>query len=84
MTFDEVLPAIKAGKVASRDGWNGKGMWVGLVFGYDYNPDKGNAAAYGLGCEKLPWLVLKTADHSIVPWVASHSDLLADDWSFDG
>jgi hypothetical protein len=80
MDFSEALNHIKNGKTISRRKWGKKGIWVGLVRGYEYNPDKGNAAAYALGCEKLPYLLLKTADHCITPWVASHADLLADDW----
>lgn len=29
---------------------------------------------------KKPWLALKTADGEIVPYTATHSDLLAEDW----
>jgi hypothetical protein len=31
-------------------------------------------------CAFRPYLMLKTADDEFVPWVASQSDLLADDW----
>lgn len=29
---------------------------------------------------KLPWIGMKTADEKIVPWLASQTDVLADDW----
>ena len=28
----------------------------------------------------LPWIGMKTADDKFVPWLASQTDLLADDW----
>lgn len=79
-TFGEALQALKGGNRVARVGWNGAGMWVGLVLGYDYNPDKGRATAFALGLTKRPWLGMKTADNQFVPWVASQTDLLADDW----
>lgn len=50
----------------TRKGWNGKGMYVSL--------------AEGDGDAKLPFLFLKTTDGKLVPWAASQTDLLADDW----
>jgi hypothetical protein len=29
----------------------------------------------------LPFYALKTADGSVVPWLASQTDMLAEDWS---
>ena len=77
LDFGDAIRALKDGKRVARAGWNGKGMWLGMVLGYDYNPNKGN---YALGCEKLPWIGMKTADNSFVPWLASQTDMLADDW----
>jgi Protein of unknown function (DUF2829) len=31
--------------------------------------------------EQLPYIQMSTVDGSLVPWVASHTDLLSDDWS---
>lgn len=33
MTFSEALTYLKAGRMASRSGWNGKGMYLRLVGG---------------------------------------------------
>ena len=30
--------------------------------------------------ELLPWIGIKTADNKFVPWIASQSDLLANNW----
>jgi hypothetical protein len=79
-TFGEAIGAMKQGSRVMRAGWNGKGMWLWLVEGYDYNPGKGRAADHALGCEKLPWIGMKTADNKLVPWLASQTDMLAEDW----
>ena len=81
MSFGLAVEALKKGKRVARTGWNGKGMWLALVLGYDYNPDSGRGAVHALGCEKLPWIGMKTADHKFVPWLASQTDVLADDWA---
>lgn len=80
-SFGLAIEAMKLGKCVARAGWNGKGMWLCLVQGYDYNPEKGRGVAYTLGCEKLPWIGMKTADNGFVPWLASQTDMLADDWT---
>lgn len=81
MTFGIAIEALKKGKRVARAGWNGKGMWLGLVLGYDYtHPDKGKAIVHTLGCQKLPWIGMKTADNKFVPWLASQTDVLAEDW----
>ena len=28
----------------------------------------------------LPWIGMKTADDTFVPWLASQTDMLAEDW----
>ncbi|PWC96951.1 DUF2829 domain-containing protein [Azospirillum sp. TSO5] len=81
MDFGDAIRALKDGRRVARSGWNGKGMWLGLVQGYDYNELKGSAMVAALGCTKLPWIGLKTADNSFAPWNASQADVLADDWS---
>lgn len=80
LTFGLAVESLKKGLRVARSGWNGKGMWLGLVEGYDYNPDTGRAAVYALGCQKLPWIGMKTADNCFVPWLASQTDMLAEDW----
>lgn len=81
LTFGLAIEALKRGERVARAGWNGKGMWLGIVDGYHYNPDKGHATAYALGLEKLPWIGMKTADAKFVPWLASQTDMLAEDWT---
>ena len=78
MNFGEAIKALKEGQRVARSGWNGKSMWLCLVEGYSYNPNEG--ATHALGCQKLPWIGMKTADNSFVPWLASQTDMLAEDW----
>lgn len=68
LNFDQAVEGLKAGKAMSRAGWNGKGMYIKLQ-----NPD-----TYSL--MTLPYVYMKTADGNLVPWLASQSDLLAEDW----
>lgn len=35
----------------------------------------------GGGLRALPWIGMKTADDAFVPWLASQTDILAEDWS---
>jgi hypothetical protein len=80
MSFGLAIEALKAGKRVARVGWNGKGMWLLLVRGYEYEATEGEQVFSALGCLKLPWIGMKTANNEFVPWLASQTDMLADDW----
>lgn len=69
MDFSEALLNIKAGRKAARAGWNGKGMHVSLTTPVGH-PDM----------QLAPYLIMFAADGRWVPWLASQTDLLADDW----
>lgn len=78
MSFGLALEALKMGKRVARQGWNGKGMWLLLIKPVDGEiadlmKQKGVPAM-------LPWIGMKTADEKFVPWLASQTDMLADDW----
>ena len=75
LTFSEALEALKRGDRVARSGWNGKEMWIELVLA-----DKWTALS--IYNELLPWIGMKTADDKFVPWLASQTDLLAEDWEF--
>ena len=80
VTFGLAIEAMQLGQRVARAGWNGKGMWLGLVRGYEFHPTEGRAITFALGCTKLPWIGMKTADNCLVPWLASQTDMLAEDW----
>lgn len=67
-SFQHALNELKAGHVVAREGWNGKNMWIKLQA-----PDVGSKMS-------LPYIYICTADGDLVPWVASQTDLLAEDW----
>lgn len=75
MNFGDAISALKEGQRVSRSGWNGKGMWLFLVEVYQvgYDPNL-------LGRKLLPWIGMKAADGAFVPWLASQTDMLAEDW----
>lgn len=39
LTFGQALEAVKQGKLASREGWNGKGMFIFMRPGDELSPD---------------------------------------------
>jgi len=59
---------LKDGEKVARTGWNGKGMWISLQV-----PTK-------LSKMSLPYIYMYTADGDLVPWLASQTDILAEDW----
>lgn len=68
MNFGEALTELKDGGRVARDGWNGKGMHVELQV-----PDEHSKM-------RRPYLFMQPVDGDLVPWVASQTDLLAEDW----
>lgn len=72
LSFGHAIEAMRAGHRVCRAGWNGKGMWLCFVIG---DPDL-SSTFY----EKLPYIGMKTADNKFVPWLASQTDMLANDW----
>lgn len=68
MNFGQAIEQLKAGKRVSRSGWNGKGMWLELQV-----PDAHSKMS-------LPYIFMKTADNHQVPWLASQTDMLSEDW----
>lgn len=78
MKFGEALEAIKSGAKIYREGWNGKGMFLFLVAGDAWNFECDIDGVDSLST--LPFICMKTADNKLVPWLASQTDILADDW----
>lgn len=85
--FGTALARLRAGERVTRTGWNGRDMYVTLQAGYpDGIPINDNTArATGLPagtvCVFRPYLLMRTADGSFVPWLASQTDILAQDWT---
>jgi hypothetical protein len=83
MKFGEALEALESGQKVSREGWNGKGMFVFLVPGSTFQVNRPPLLGIypeGTTINYHAHVDMKTVDGQIVPWVCSQSDMLADDW----
>jgi hypothetical protein len=82
MDFGAALIALRAGHRVARSGWNGKGMFIYLVPAGNYFPTTSVAKAYfgGQLVPYKPYIAMKTVDEDVVPWLASQTDLLAEDY----
>ena len=91
MTFGMAIESMKRGKKVARRGWNGKGMWLCVplfdgpreipavdIWG---KPNAEYAEQNGGTAKVMPYVTMKTADGAIVMgWLASQTDMLAEDW----
>ena len=74
MNFSEALDLIKLNKKMSRSGWNGNGLWIEIQRADEYSK------------MTLPYIYMtypedaKNMPGCKVPWLASQTDLLAEDW----
>lgn len=68
MNFSEALYRLKTGTRFTRRGWNGTEQYIELQ-----KPDSGSKMT-------LPYIYIRTVQGDLVPWIASHTDLLAEDW----
>lgn len=75
--FGWALRCLKQGKAVARKGWNGKGIYIKLQ-----TPDVNSKMT-------LPYIYIVTnglvtdnpnAPKGTVPWLASQTDMLAEDW----
>lgn len=92
LSFGHAVEALKSGKKVARAGWNGKGMWLYLVPANSYPAQTDAAKAYWSGrtfhkqddgTPFVPYgayIAMKTAQENVVPWLASQTDVLANDW----
>lgn len=92
LNFGQALEALKAGRRVSRSGWNGKGMYLWVLPATDVplawikEPHlKQIAEANGGTVECLASIRMKTADGKVLTgWLASQSDMFANDWEILG
>lgn len=68
MDFGAALAWIKEGKRLSRRGWNGPAQFLEIQ-----EPDQ-------LSKMTLPYIYIRTVQGDLVPWLASQTDLLSNDW----
>ena len=83
MNFGEAIQELKVGGSVARQGWNGKEMFLFLVPGSTFRVNRPPLLGiYPQGTEinYCPHVDMRTADGKIVPWLASQTDILAEDW----
>lgn len=90
MAFGQALEALKAGNKVARAGWNGKGMWLSLscngarlipAESFWSRHNAAHAREQGGAAKVLPSITMKTATGEILMgWLASQTDMLAEDW----
>jgi hypothetical protein len=82
LTFSQALDSLKDGKKVARRNWRERGMWLVLVTSKSYSiENKSVFDSEGKQESHLPYIAIRTQNNKIVPWVASHMDLLSRDWS---
>ena len=82
-SFGDAIRALKRGGKVARSGWNGNGMWVALIGALSYEIAPGildNNIENPCNPKLSPWIGMKAADGTFVPWLASQTDILAEDW----
>lgn len=78
LTFGLAIEAVKLGKKVARSGWNGKGMW--LSYCDPYFNSQFTLIEKDIEGTFAPYIGMKTVDNKYVPWLASQTDVLAEDW----
>ena len=87
MDFGQALVLLKSGFRMAREGWNGKEMFVFLVQGSTFTVNRAPLLGiYDAGTQVTyqAHVDMKTADDTVVPWLCSQSDMLAEDWTVAG
>ena len=81
--FGVAIEAIKAGYRACRENWNGKGMFIYYVPASDFKvnrPPLDGIFPTDFAMHYRDHIDMFTAQGDCVAWVASQSDMLANDW----
>ena len=77
LNFGQAIAALKEGKKVARAGWNGKGIFIELQKPYENSK------------MTHPYIFIDTtglqtdnekAPKNLVPWLASQTDMLSEDW----
>lgn len=82
MSYSDALNALMAGQRVGRRGWNGKGMWIYLakqgVCERHIGGNDDGVVVFQVSLE--PFIVMRTAQGTYVPWLCSQTDAVANDW----
>ena len=77
LNFGQALELLKQGEKIARRGWNGKGMFIYHVPESEFIFNMNETVSSGVHREHID---MRTAQGDFVPWTASQTDLLAEDW----
>ncbi len=83
MNFGKALEELKTGHRVRRAGWNGPDQYIYLVAGSNFKVNREPLLSmFGEGHEMTyqPHIDMITQQGSAVPWLASQTDMLAEDW----
>ncbi len=87
LNFGQAIEALKQGKIVSRKGWNGKGMFLFLTTGTVPKQHDLRHPVYQSHFKEQDEVVInshidmRAADGSVVVgWLASQTDMLSEDW----
>jgi len=86
MTFGKAIDLMKLDSSIKfrRVGWNGKNMYIFYVRAETVVVTKehpfGRIFIEGTVINTQSYLAMKTSDNTVIPWLASQSDMLAEDW----
>lgn len=81
MTFGEALERCKKGAHISREGWNGREQYIEMATDIEYTDfwgDQKKAYHEDIGSSCLVFVNPKKGNQ--IGWLASQSDMLANDW----
>lgn len=79
--FDYAIKYLKRGHKVKRQGWNAEGQYIMLIDPY-HNENFVLTETENILGTLYPYTAIKTNYNAIVPWVASMTDMLAEDWMF--
>ena len=85
MTYREALNALHQNGRICRKGWNGKGMYLFLVRGakvYIHSSSLHSKFPETSPVKYTDHIVIKTTEGTLVPWLASQTDQMAEDWIY--
>lgn len=82
MNFGDAISALKAGKKVARSTWDSNKTWLFHVpAGSNIITTKVTSTGVETGSSPTAaFIAMQTADGPVVPWVASHYDMLAENW----
>jgi len=81
--YDLAVRALKNGHKVAREGWKGKNMFLFLVkerSSRAYEFPLNTMVEAGAIVKRRAYIAMRTADGEVVPWHATQSDMLEQDW----